>query len=415
MLGLSSGPMSTCPSLVGVPSRIMEDFLLSLGISSFLIETTRLLGYTEPTPVQRAYIPRILSGEIVQAKAPTGTGKTAAFVIPLIELLSRDPYGVFALVITPTRELALQIEQQVLAFGARMNVRTECIVGGKDLVAQGQALAKRRPHFVVATPGRLGDLLTCQEDVRQVFRNIRHLVLDESDCLRETQSDELQTVLEHLPSSLLPLEFSATLQGVATIGERAELQETYVLTPDAMRDAYLLVLLKRYTGKSVIVFTATCEHAEELSRLVNEMRLTCRPLHSLISQRERNANLDEFRSERVSILIATDVASRGLDLPQVEIVINHNFPRSSVLYTHRIGRTGRAGKKGLAVSLVTQYDVDLVLNVETKLGTKLKALFDDLNMRKFEDEVLEILTKMTNTQAVISHVKRNLASPTFRI
>ena len=176
----------------------MEAFLKGLGISSFLVETTALLGYHDPTPVQKTYIPRILAGEIVQAKAPTGTGKTAAFVIPLVELLSRDPFGVYALVLTPTRELALQIEQQVLAFGARMNIKTECIVGGKDLVAQGQALAKRRPHFVVATPGRLGDLLTCHEDVRNVFRNLRHLVIDESDCLKETQGDELQ-------KSLLPL------------------------------------------------------------------------------------------------------------------------------------------------------------------------------------------------------------------
>lgn len=382
----------------------MEEFLKGLGISSFLIETTALLGYQDPTPVQRTYIPRILAGEIVQAKAPTGTGKTAAYVIPLVELLSRDPFGVYALVLTPTRELALQIEQQILAFGARMNVKTECIVGGKDLVSQGQALAKRRPHFVVATPGRLGDLLSCHEDVRSVFGNIRHLVLDESDCLRETQGEELQAVLELLPTTLQPLEFSATLQGVETVGERAELGETFILTPDAMRDAYLLVLLKRFTEKSVIVFTATCERAEALARLLTELHLHCRPLHSLISQRERNANLDEFRSERVPILIATDVASRGLDLPQVEVVINHNFPRSSVLYTHRIGRTGRAGKKGLAVSLVTQYDVELVLNVENKLGTKLMPLFNEQDSRAFEDEVLQSLTKMTNTQAVVSHV-----------
>lgn len=382
----------------------MEAFLKGLGISSFLVETTALLGYHDPTPVQKTYIPRILAGEIVQAKAPTGTGKTAAFVIPLVELLSRDPFGVYALVLTPTRELALQIEQQVLAFGARMNIKTECIVGGKDLVAQGQALAKRRPHFVVATPGRLGDLLTCHEDVRNVFRNLRHLVIDESDCLKETQGDELQTVLDLLPSALQPLEFSATLQGVETVGERAELRETFLLSPDAMRDAYLLVLLKRFTGKSIIVFTATCEHAEAVSRLLSELHLHCRPLHSLISQRERNANLDEFRSERIPILIATDVASRGLDLPQVEVVINHNFPRSSVLYTHRIGRTGRAGKKGLAVSLVTQYDVELVLNVEKKQGAKLMPLYSEQENRAFEDEVLQVLTKMTNTQAVVSHV-----------
>ena len=388
----------------------MEALLSSLGISNFLIETTRLLGYTTPTPVQSTYIPEILAGKEVQARAPTGTGKTAAYVIPLVELLSRDPFGVFGLVITPTRELAMQIEQQILAFGARMNVKTECIVGGKDIVAQGQLLSQRIPHFVypppsIATPGRLSDLLSTHSHVLRVFHNLRYLILDESDCLKDTQEAELTTLLGFLPKTVKKMEFSATLEGVETVGTRAELTETYILTPEAVRDAYLVTLLRRFEGKSTIVFTAKCEWAEMLAKVLGELGLRCRPLHSLISQRERNQNLDEFRSERVGILVATDVASRGLDLPQVELVINHNFPRSSVLYTHRIGRTGRAGKTGMAISLVTQYDVDLVLHIESKLNTKLATLYSPEEMKLFEDEVLQSLTKLTNTHALVSHVK----------
>eukprot|EP00359_Climacostomum_virens_P001685 CAMPEP_0204899554 /NCGR_PEP_ID=MMETSP1397-20131031/1919_1 /ASSEMBLY_ACC=CAM_ASM_000891 /TAXON_ID=49980 /ORGANISM="Climacostomum Climacostomum virens, Strain Stock W-24" /LENGTH=411 /DNA_ID=CAMNT_0052067527 /DNA_START=494 /DNA_END=1729 /DNA_ORIENTATION=+ len=379
----------------------MEDFLRTLKVSNFLVETIKALNLATPTQVQLENIPKILNSEAVRAKSPTGTGKTAAFAIPIIEMLSRDPYGVFALVLTPTRELALQIEQQFQAFGSGMSIKTECAVGGHDIIKQSQRLYTRIPHVVIATPGRLAYLLD-NEEIRRIFQSLRFIVFDESDYLQEELQSEVNDILSALPPCS-HLHFSATLDDVSNVGSRAKLTELYMLVPEAVKDIYLIRLLARFKESSCIVFTDTCEHAEMLHQLLVHYECESIALHSLLTQHERTDNLQKFRSARASVLIATDVASRGLDLPQVSLVINHNVPRSSKLYLHRVGRTARAGRPGTALTLVTQFEVNLVLNIENKLETKLTEYCTDKEMRELEDEVMDWLGKVTNAKALLMH------------
>jgi len=383
----------------------MESFLKKTGISSHLLKAVELLNYKQPTEVQRDCIPKILAGEEVKARAPTGTGKTAAFAIPLVELLSRDPYGVFALVLSPTRELALQIQDQFKAFGAMMELKCSCIVGGVDMMKQSIELVSLRPHVVIGTPGRLNALLQ-QEDIKKVFGNLKFLVLDEADFLDESQKEELSELMGKI-SPQKTLQFSATLENTETLGTRSEVKEHMLLVPNAVKDIYLFCLLKRFPDINVIVFTESCAEAHTLSETFNELGLSILPLHSLMPQNLREHNLKQFRSARAAVLLATDVAARGLDLPQVKLVINHNCPRSSKLYLHRVGRTGRAGRTGTALTLVTQYEASLVLHIEKKLGNSLTEYYTEDQVKQLEDEVLDSMNKFTNKQAVTFHrVKR---------
>lgn len=381
----------------------MEEFLRKCKVSKPLLKAVRTLGYKEPTAVQANCIPRILAGEEVSAKAPTGTGKTACFAIPIIELLSKDPYSVFAVVITPTRELALQISDQFNAFGVEIQLRTLCITGGLDITRQSNQIIEYRPHIIIATPGRLSYLLE-QTDIKSLFTSVEFLVLDEYDFLIESQQSELSDLLTLITPSKT-LKFSATLEEGPTLGQRALLEEKYLLVPKVVKDVYLWKLLLKYQDLNIIVFTSACADAQVLSQTFSELGMSTLPLHSLMSQHEREHNLKLFRSAKAAVLLATDVASRGLDLPQVQLVINHNVPRSSKLYLHRIGRTARAGKSGLAITLVTQYEVGLVLHIEKKLETKLGDLLTEKEAAELEDEVLDSMAKTTNAKAVVIHVK----------
>lgn len=384
----------------------MDVFLKNCGVSEVILKSIRELGYKQATPVQQECIPKILSGQFVSARAPTGTGKTAAFAIPIVELLSRDPYGIFAVILTPTRELAIQIDQQFQMFGSKMNIRTETIVGGLDMVHQGKRLISRLPHIVIATPGRLSYLLE-QPDIAQTFQNIRFLVMDESDFLQKNLKSELDEVLTRLPQSNI-MHFSATLQDGDEIGTRAQLDEKYVLVPDYMKDTFLARLLERYKTFQVIVFTASCVEAQVLCQMLEEFEINVMPLHSIMSQHERARTLHRFRNSQACVLIATDVASRGLDLPQVQLVINHNVPRSSKTYTHRVGRTARAGNSGTAITLVSQFEVSLVLHIEEKLQIKLTELLTENEYKKLEDEVMDFANKIINAKALVMHVIFNV-------
>jgi ATP-dependent RNA helicase DDX49/DBP8 len=380
----------------------MEAFLKKCKISKPVLKAVQSLSYKEPTAVQSEYIPRILSGEEISAKAPTGTGKTATFAIPLIELLSKDPYSVFSIILTPTRELALQISDQFQAFGSQVAIRTFTVTGGVDIIRQSLQITEARPHFLIATPGRLLSLLE-QSDISSLLSNLAYLVLDEYDYLLESQSEDLQRLLTLLHPSKT-LKFSATLDEQVSVGARADLDERFVLVPTVVKDVYLWRILLKYQDCNVIVFTSACHDASVLSQLLEELGLETLALHSLMSQYEREKNLKAFRSAKAAVLIATDVASRGLDLPQVRVVINHNVPRSSKLYLHRVGRTARAGKSGLAISLVSQFEVGLVLHIEKKLETKLKQLLDESSSSQLEDEVLDSMNKLINAKALTIHV-----------
>ncbi|EFN77376.1 Probable ATP-dependent RNA helicase DDX49, partial [Harpegnathos saltator] len=365
----------------------------------------------QPTAIQQNCIPRILGGEDCIGCAKTGSGKTLAFALPILQKLCEDPYGIFALVLTPTRELAFQIADQFAAIGKAINLKKCVIVGGMDMMVQGLELSKR-PHIVVATPGRLADHL----DSCNTFslKRIKFLVLDEADRLLGGHFDkQLKTIFATLPEQKQVLLFSATMTndldnvksvasnkvfiweekddaGIATV---KELDQRYVLCPKDVLDSYLVEVIRTFcaTNKngSIMVFTDTCKNCQLLSMALNDVGFTNVALHAMIKQKERLAALNKFKSNHVQILIATDVAARGLDIHEVELVVNHVIPNVPKEYIHRVGRTARAGRNGMAVSLITPHDVKLLHAIEDAIGTKLTEYKVD------DKEIVTILTQIS--------------------
>eukprot|EP00178_Gracilaria_changii_P013333 TRINITY_DN376_c1_g2_i1.p1 TRINITY_DN376_c1_g2~~TRINITY_DN376_c1_g2_i1.p1 ORF type:complete len:473 (-),score=113.29 TRINITY_DN376_c1_g2_i1:5382-6734(-) len=364
-----------------------------LGLKPWLQHACAAVGMRRPTPVQSACIPPILQGRNVIGAAHTGTGKTAAFVLPMLQQLAHDPFGIFALVLTPTRELAFQIAQQISALGARIAVRQLVLVGGVHQLTQAAALAKL-PHVVVATPGRLALMISKQY---VSLRKLRFLVLDEADRLLD--ASYLHDLLLILKACSAPrpqtLMFSATitsslnqLQQLAVSRNNAfrfdarhnqfatvhSLTQRYIFLPEHLKECHLVDLLKQqFASSSVIVFVARCETAQLLLSMLNLLGMNkVAALHSDMKQHARIESLQRFKAKVVRALIATDVASRGLDIPSCDLVINYDLPRAVCTYVHRVGRTARAGRSGLALSFVAQHDVQLVQAIERKIERKLQ-------------------------------------------
>ncbi|KAM9831492.1 putative ATP-dependent RNA helicase DDX49 [Neosynchiropus ocellatus] len=392
----------------------MGDFT-SLGLSDWLIKQCRQLGINKPTPVQENCVPAILEGRDCMGCAKTGSGKTAAFVLPVLQKLSEDPYGIFCLVLTPTRELAYQIGEQFRVLGKPLSLRDCIIVGGMDMVAQAQELSNK-PHIVVATPGRLADHIRSSNTFS--MKRIQFLILDEADRLLEQGctdfSKDLEVIMQVLPTKRQTLLFSATLtdtlqelksiamnrpffwESMSETRTVEELDQRYILTPDKVKDAYLVHLIQAFTDQhhdwSIIIFTKTCKSCQILTMMLREFNFPTISLHSMMKQKQRFANLAKFKASVFKILIATDVAARGLDIPTVQVVINHNTPGLPKTYIHRVGRTARAGRNGVSITLVTQYDIHLVQSIEEQTQTKLKEYPVQ------EEEVLKILTQVNVTK-----------------
>ncbi|CAL9100468.1 unnamed protein product [Musa acuminata var. zebrina] len=392
-----------------------NDSFADLGLSQWAIDTCRELRMERPTPVQSRCIPRILAGDDVLGIAQTGSGKTAAFALPILHRLAEDPYGVFALVVTPTRELACQLAEQFRALGSSLNVRCTLIVGGMNMLGQARALAQR-PHVVVATPGRIKTLLEEDPDIPAVFSKTKFLVLDEADRVLDVGFEgELQVIFKCLPKSRQTLLFSATMtdelralleisqnrsyfyeayEGFKTVDS---LEQKFIFIPKNVKDLYLFHILSNLEEKnirSVIVFVSTCRNCHLLSLLLEELDQAAVALHSHKSQSLRLSALNRFKSGQVSILVATDVASRGLDIPTVDLVINYDVPRYARDYVHRVGRTARAGRGGLSISFVTQNDVDLIHEIEDIIGKQLTEYECE------EKTVLEDITKVYKARRV---------------
>ncbi|CAI7849690.1 unnamed protein product [Closterium sp. NIES-53] len=406
------------------------DSFADLALAPWLVATCHEMGLRHPTPVQCACIPPVVAGSNVIGVAQTGSGKTAAFALPILQKLAEDPYGVFALVLTPTRELALQIADQFRALGSSLSLRCAIAIGGGDMVEQAMQLASR-PHVVVATPGRLREMLQQEESMGRIFSNLQFLVLDEADRLLDRGfEEEIGAILARMPKERQTLLFSATFtanlhalkamsktkklfhfeayEGFKTV---EALDQSYLFLPSNVRDVYLCRLLSRLLPslstilppapppsssaaarppvRSVIVFTSSCQSCQAVSALLDEVGLSNAPLHALLPQRKRSAALHRFKASQVPILVATDVASRGLDIPTVDLVINYDIPRFTRDYVHRVGRTARAGRGGRAISLVTQYDVHLVHSIEKLIGRQLAECTDVT-----EGDVLKCISKV---------------------
>ncbi|RLN82186.1 hypothetical protein BBJ28_00012215 [Nothophytophthora sp. Chile5] len=435
------------------PSGMLISFL-NLGVDPWLVKRCELLGIRHPTPVQAHCIPPILAGRDVIGCAQTGSGKTAAFALPILHTLSKDPYGPYALVLTPTRELAFQIADQFNAFGSSMAVRCAVVVGGVDMLKQALTL-QQRPHVIVATPGRFRDHLLRTNPPN--ISLVKYVVLDEADRLLDVSfAKDLSFIFDKLPAKRQTLLFSATMtanldrleqtaladdafrfDATPSVKTVATLKQFYLFIPAQVKMTYLMFLMSlldpsdedaeeeqssRKTSKSgsrkgkreqdveqllaaasskrqlqsMMIFVSTCKMCELVGEIGNELGTKCVTLHSMMTQNRRLAALGKFKSGVSHILVSTDVASRGLDIPEVDIVLNFDLPRDADDYIHRVGRTARAGRNGQAISLVTQHDIELLQNIEAKVGKKMA----DFEPQAQEKDVLKLLNDVTTASRV---------------
>ena len=357
----------------------------TLGLGSKLTQSLKEKGYVEPTPIQAKAIPIILSGRDVIGVAQTGTGKTAAFVLPLLERLSvaQPERRMRVLVIAPTRELVVQIEENIRAYGRHLHLRYATIFGGVGEGPQIQAL-RRGVDLVVATPGRLIDLM---EQRHVDFNALQVLVLDEADRMLDMGFlPPIRRIVAATPPTRQTLLFSATMSkeiekvtkeflktpALVEIGARstpAEAVTQWVVEVSmAAKVPALIHLLKDAALESVLVFSRTKHGADRIARKLETVGIRTATLHSNRTQGQRLAALKRFKSGEVRVLIATDIAARGIDVDGISHVINFDFPPQPEDYVHRIGRTGRMQAIGDAISFVTYDDADNLRRLERFLG-----------------------------------------------
>jgi ATP-dependent RNA helicase DDX47/RRP3 len=391
-----------------------------LGIIESLCDACDALGYKMPTPIQSKSIPLALEGRDLIGLAETGSGKTAAFVLPILQALMDKPQQLHSLILAPTRELAYQISQAVEALGSLISVRCAVLVGGMDMIPQSIALGKK-PHVVVATPGRLLDHLENTKGFS--LRQLKYLVMDEADRLLDLDFGPiLDKILKILPrDGRKTYLFSATMSSKVESLQRASLQnpvrvavsvdkyqtvstliQRYLFIPHKHKDLYLIHVLNELAGQTGIIFTRTVNEAQRVSILLRKLGFSAIPIHGQLSQQARLAALNKFRAKSKSLLVASDVAARGLDIPSVDLVVNFDLPHDSKTYIHRVGRTARAGKSGNAISFVTQYDVELWMRIENALGKKLTEY------ETVKEEVMVLAERVGDAQRAAAMEMRDL-------
>ncbi|MGJ8620047.1 MAG: DEAD/DEAH box helicase [Methylophilaceae bacterium] len=359
----------------------------SLGLAAPILQAIADTGYTTPTPIQAKAIPVVLTGVDLMAGAQTGTGKTAAFTLPILHQLlpaantSTSPakHPVRALVLAPTRELAIQVEENVKTYAKNTSLRSVVVFGGVDIKKQTPSL-KAGVEILVATPGRLLDHIE-QKTVQ--LNQVQYLVLDEADRMLDMGfMPDLKKILALLPKQRQTLMFSATfskeikklsddflknpaLIEVARSNATSEnvLQKAYQ-ADQKQKQSILVSLLKKQDSQQVIVFTKTKLTASRLSRALEKEGIKADAIHGDKNQKERIAALDAFKQGDITALVATDVAARGLDINDLPMVINYEIPSAPEDYVHRIGRTGRAGASGIAISLVSEDEEKYFSEIE---------------------------------------------------
>jgi ATP-dependent RNA helicase RhlE len=365
-----------------------------LGLRPELLAAVKALGYAAPTPIQERSLPESMAGKDVIGSAMTGSGKTMAFTMPLLQRLlddrDRDPHKgglrVRALVLVPTRELAAQVEKAIGELARQSPVKCALIIGGASFTVQRDALRKGA-EVVVATPGRLLDLLR-GGDLH--LRDVKVAVLDEADRMLDMGfMPDVRRIMHLLPKERQTMMFSATIppEVERVVNEfmrepvRVEVDRprsaattvTQALYPvtEGQKGALLAAIVQADGVESVIVFTRTKARADYVAHCLEKKGITCVALHSDLSQGERDRAMKSFREGRHTILVATDLAARGLDVPEVSHVINYDVPEHSEDYVHRIGRTGRAMTEGDAVTLVSFEEERLIPSIEAFIGQEI--------------------------------------------
>jgi ATP-dependent RNA helicase DDX47/RRP3 len=395
----------------------------SLGVCDTLVEACARLGWNSATLIQEKVLPDALQGRDIIGLAETGSGKTGAFCLPMLQALLENPIrgAVFGVVLAPTRELAFQIHSVVEGIGQNMGASSSCIVGGVPMTQQSIALG-RNPHILVATPGRLLDHLTNTKGFH--LRKLKYLVLDEADRMLSLDFEkELDELLQVIPDDRRTLLFSATMTSKVQKLQRAclkdpvkvevstkfqtpkKLLQSYLFIPAKYKDCYLTYLINEYAGQSILVFGATCNNVQRLALMLRNLGFPAICLHGQMTQPKRLGALHKFTSGSRSILICTDVAARGLDIPSVDLVINFDLPGHGKDYIHRVGRTARAGRSGRAIAMVTQYDVEVYQRLEALLGKRLPEYKLD------EETVLVLLERVCEAQRLATReLKEQLAA-----
>ena len=360
----------------------------ALGLDETQLRSVEALGYEEPTPIQVEAIPHVLAGHDVVGCAQTGTGKTAAFVLPTIQRIRDSGEGTRALVVTPTRELAQQIVDVARDAARTAGLRVAAVYGGVKYGGQIEALRKG-VDLLVATPGRLLDL---QQRGEVKLDRVQVLVLDEADRMLDMGFwPDVRRILSHLPEKRQNLLFSATMSNdvlrvvrstltdpisvdVGPVAIPVEAVDQALYPVNAMQKAGLLAaLISKRDWERVLVFTRTKARADRLSRTLERAGISAAVVHSDRAQAQRQKALDGFRSGKHRVMVATDVMARGIDVEDISHVINYDFPEQPEDYVHRIGRTARAGRDGMAISLVAPEEIHSLQSIEAHIGRVLRT------------------------------------------
>lgn len=365
---------------------VLQAFV-TLGVTPIVLRGLEAMGFEEPTPVQEQTIPPLLAGKDVIVQAQTGTGKTAAYGVPLAQLIDAQKRGVQALVLSPTRELALQVAEALNQIGKFQGLKVAAIYGGQSYVHQKLAL-KQGAQIVVATPGRLLDLLQ-QRAIH--LEGVKVVIIDEADeMLAMGFIEDVEKILASTPATRQTALFSATMRReIVTLAqkhlrspERITLTQAHALPVPTVSQAYyviprpfkteaLLRILDTAAPQLALVFCATRQMTADLASRLKDHGYQAEALHGDMTQAQRESVMAASRKGRVEVLVATDVAARGLDVPEVTHVINFDIPSEPDRYVHRIGRTARAGREGAAITLVSPAEVFFLRTIEKATGTKI--------------------------------------------
>jgi ATP-dependent RNA helicase DeaD len=379
----------------------------NLGLKKEIVKRVKEIGFEKPSPIQEKAIPVILKGKDIIAQAQTGTGKTAAFALPILSMMQKNQK---ALVITPTRELAIQVSEEIFKFGKYLNIHTATVYGGSSYNRQIKHI--KTSQFIVATPGRLLDLLKSG----RIEISPEFVVLDEADEMLDMGFlDDIKEIFKYIPKNRQTLLFSATMPEaiknlaksilkepeIITITKKQVTNENikeyfYVIEESERKDALIRLIDYKNPTKS-IVFCRTKKDVDDVAEFLRGAGFEAKGLHGDMDQKRREEVIRAFKSDRLEILVATDVAARGLDVNNVTHVFNYHLPLDAESYVHRIGRTGRAGKEGMAISLVTPFEFRALSRIEkiAKLTLKEIPSVEDIK----DKEVVKILEKLSSVEA----------------
>ena len=356
----------------------------SFGLDPKLLAGIRDMGFREPFPIQAEAIGPLLKGRDLIGQAQTGSGKTLAYALPMLQKIEPQSREIQGLVLVPTRELALQVASEFERLARHTSSRTVPVYGGASMRVQVEQFQRNYARIVVATPGRLLDHLK-RRTVN--LRGTRFVVIDEADRMLDMGFiDDVKSILENVPRDRQTALFSATMPNeVVRLSERylkdplrvfvdsdeiavKSLRQSYVNAEEGSKFPVLLAILKAEKMEGVLVFCSTKIRAAHLATALARNHVNAEALHGDMSQAQRNAVSQAFRQGRIDVLIATDVAARGLDIPWVSHVINYDMPEDPTMYFHRVGRTARAGEKGASISLVSREDHDIFKNIKNMTG-----------------------------------------------